>query len=79
MSLFSRLVSYTFLLLIAVLGVTTVTVSQWAIFNVEDRLSVQTNNSIGVFAAALSLQNLDDPEVLAATCRGLDTIPFFNF
>ena len=75
MSLFSRLVSYTFLLLVAVLGVTTITVSQWAIFNVEDRLSVQTNNSIGVFAAALSLQNLDDPQVLAATCRGLDTIP----
>ena len=60
MSLFSRLMRYTLLLLMAVLGFTTVIVSQWTVSSFEDRLIVQAENSVGSLARALSLLDLSD-------------------
>lgn len=60
MSLFSRLMWYTFFLLLAILGFTTLIVSQWTIHSFEDRLSVQAENSVGALSRALSLSDLSD-------------------
>ena len=60
MSLFSRLMWYTFFLLVAILGFTTLVVSQWTVYSFEDRLTVQAENSVGAFSRALSLSDLSD-------------------
>lgn len=60
MSLFSRLMWYTFFLLVAILGFTTLVVSQWTVNSFEDRLSVQAENSVGALSRALSLSDLSD-------------------
>ena len=60
MSLFSRLMWYTFFLLVAILGFTTLVVSQWTVHSFEDRLTVQAENSVGALSRALSLSDLSD-------------------
>ena len=40
MSLFSRLMWYTFFLLVAILGFATLVVSQWTVHSFEDRLTI---------------------------------------
>ena len=53
MSLFSRLMWYTFFLLVAILELTTLVVSQWTVHSFEDRLTVQAQTSVGVLSRAL--------------------------
>lgn len=75
MSLFSRLMWYTFFLLLAILGFTTLIVSQWTVHSFEDRLSVQAENSIGALSRALSLSDLSDIDDLDQACTLLASVP----
>ena len=75
MSLFSRLMRYTLVLLVAVLGFTTVVVSQWTVSSFEDRLTVQAENSVGSLARALSLLDLSAGADLDHSCMLLASIP----
>lgn len=75
MSLFSRLMWYTFFLLIAILGFTTLIVSQWTVHSFEDRLTVQAENSVGVLSRTLSLWDLSDNDNSVLLCTWLSTVP----
>ena len=76
MSLFSRLMWYTFFLLVAILGFTTLIVSQWTVHSFEDRLSVQAENSVGALSRALSLSDLSDINGLDhPVCTLLASVP----
>ena len=75
MSLFSRLMWYTFFLLVAILGFTTLIVSQWTVHSFEDRLSVQAENSVGALSRALSLFNLSDIDEQDPACTLLKSVP----
>lgn len=75
MSLFSRLMWYTFFLLLAILGFTTLVVSQWTVQSFEDRLTVQAENSVGVLSRVLSRSDLTVDNHLNEACTWLSTIP----
>ena len=75
MSLFSRLMWYTFFLLVAILGFTTLVVSQWTVHSFEDRLSVQAENSVGVLSRVLSRSDLTADDDLNEACTWLSTVP----
>lgn len=75
MSLFSRLMWYTFFLLLAILGFTTLIVSQWTVNSFEDRLAVQAENSVGALSRALSLLDLSDNGDYGLGCSWLATVP----
>ena len=74
MSLFKRLMIYTFVLLATVLGVTTFSISNWVVYNVEDRLGVQTNNALSILASSLSMRDLTNSDILDETCLRLNPI-----
>ena len=75
MSLFNRLMWYTFFLLLSVLSFTTVVVSQWTLASFEDRLTVQAENSIGALARAMSVLDLSKAIDLDRSCTLLSTVP----
>ena len=75
MSLFSRLMWYTLFLLVAILGFTTLVVSQWTVHSFEDRLTVQAESSVGALSRALSLSDLSDVDSLDQACTLLASVP----
>jgi hypothetical protein len=66
---------YTFFLLLAILGFTTLVVSQWTVQSFEDRLTVQAENSVGVLSRVLSRSDLTVDNHLNEACTWLSTIP----
>ncbi len=75
MSLFSRLMWYTFFLLVAILGFTTVVVSQWTVHSFEDRLTVQAQTSVGVLSRAMSRFDLSFEDDRKEACTWLSSVP----
>lgn len=75
MSLFSRLMWYTFFLLVAILGFTTLVVSQWTVHSFEDRLNVQAQNSTAVLSKVLAMSDFSDEDQLADVCLRLTALP----
>ena len=75
MSLFSRLMWYTFFLLVAILGFTTLVVSQWTVHSFEDRLTVQAQTSVGVLSRALSRFDLSVEDDRKEACTWLSSVP----